>query len=164
MVDGGNLKHFWNLDSCLIVQTSHCTVMITVTRSSVNNSPLITCVTSLFKFPTMDIFYMIMNCTTQYYGIMVNISTDTDTLIYLLELELVIFLICNQKQIYSWSIWYWDRRNNRLTIICNNLCAVSTEGKWKENMKNIKLQHPILGPPTISVWWSKQIYYNDDKL
>ena len=52
----------------------------------------------------MDIFYMIMNCTTQYYGIMVNISTDTDTLIYLLELELVIFLICNQKQIYSWSI------------------------------------------------------------
>lgn len=118
--------------------------MITVTRSSVNNSPLITCVTSLFKFPTMDIFYMIMNCTTQYYGIMVNISTDTDTLIYLLELELVIFLICNQKQIYSWSIWYWDRRNNRLTIICNNLCAVQRE-KWKENMKNIELQHPSHG-------------------
>ena len=136
--------------------------MITITRSSVNNSLLITFVTSLFKFPAMDIFYMIMNCThNQYYGTYIFSFSHRKT--YILELELVIFLICNQKQIYSWSIWYWDRRNNRLTIICNNLCAVQRE-KWKENMKNIKLQHPLIGPPTIWVWWSKQIYYNDDKL
>ena len=70
----------WNLDSGPIAQKSHCTVMITVTRSSVNNSLLITSVTSLFKFPAMDIFCMIMNCThNQYYGIYFHFHTDTLT-------------------------------------------------------------------------------------
>ena len=50
--------------------------MITVTRSSVNNSLLITSVTSLFKFPAMDIFYMVTNCTRREYYV-IYFHTDT---------------------------------------------------------------------------------------